>query len=592
MRTKLVRPFMGVFIFFFCIVDLTCGQVSAQTLPPENPIAATVPTTGFSLELEDVIRIPNSAGQTPRLQMLEPMGDGSGKLLVGDQRGKIYSFTPGDSSPTLFFDVASALPSSGTLEFVGEADAGGEKGLRGFAFHPQAFQAGVPGYRKFYTAQAIDDTSGGSNHHSSVIEWTLNANGTVNTSSERLVIKMAQPHSGHNIGKIGFNPTAEVGDSDYGNLFIAMGDSGNLSGFVFGQDMTTVLGKMLRIDPLSSGADPYTIPSDNPFVGQSGILDEIWASGLRNPHAFSWDRGGDHKLLISDIGQSNIEEVNLGVSGANYGWYEREGAYLNRKDLYPANFGPPNVLELLPTDHATDEYTYPVAQYDHNDPSTNGEAGSHAVAGGYVYRGSRVPQLYGKYLFGDFAGNSGPLFVVDVDDLIQRDDFANINTINGGLLAPFEHLQITYNGQPTTMLEIIQDASGNNSLSRTDIRFGLGPDGEVYVMNKKDGWIRRFAATSATPGDFNYDEVVDGADLALWQEDFGLRDDSDADGDGDSDGQDYLSWQRNLSSASSGSVTVPEPVTAFLGLAGVAVLISRRQRKGGVIFSDTNNKIE
>ena len=564
-------------------VELVSLPAPAQVLPQGDPISATIPTTGFSLELEDVIKIPNSASMTPRLQLLEPMGDGSGKLLVGDQRGKIYSFTPGDASPTLFLDVEDALPSSGSLEFIGESDSGGEKGLRGFAFHPQAFQSGTAGYRKFYTAQALDDTSGGADHHSSVIEWTLNANGTVDTSSERLVIKMAQPHRGHNIGKIGFNPTAQVGDSDYAQLFIVMGDGGNFVGFENSQDMTSLLGKMLRIDPLQSGANPYMVPSDNPFVDQGGVLDEIWASGLRNPQYFSWDTGGDHKLLISDIGQSNIEEVNLGAIGANYGWYEREGAYENRIDLWPPFCCNANTVATLPADHATDQYTYPVAQYDHDDPSTNGTSGSNAIAGGYVYRGSRVPQLYGKYVFGDFATNQGPIYVVDVDDLVQRDDFTNVNSIHDGMLAPFEHLQLTDNGQPTTMLEIIQDASGSGSLTRTDIRFGYGADGEVYVMNKRDGWIRRFTETTVTPGDFDFDGDVDNDDLALWEADYGLRDDSDSDGDGDSDGVDFLTWQWNFAGAGSitSSTSVPEPTSTALLTLGTSLimLLSGKHRK-------------
>jgi glucose/arabinose dehydrogenase len=212
---------------------------------------------------------------------------------------------------------------------------GVQRGVRGLAFHPDFNSAGADGFRKFYTAHSREPFSGAPagnpkifwsptspNHDSIVAEWTLNGTGTV--ASYRELIYVGQPRDDHNIGQIGFNPTVTSADPDYGKLYIALGDGGGV------QDPNNLAqnisinppanptgyphGSILRIDPLSSGGDPYTIPADNPFSGQANTIEEVWAYGLRNPHRFSFDTVTG-KMLISDIGQTNVEEINLGASG-------------------------------------------------------------------------------------------------------------------------------------------------------------------------------------------------------------------------------------------------------------------------------------
>ena len=549
------------------LISLCASSVSFAQFASGNPIGTTRPQTSWTLEVEDVLTIPNSAGQAPRMEDLV-FGGEPGLAYVVDQRGPIYTFDPTDANPTptLFFDIYST---------VQNANINFQTGLRGMAFHPDFNNVGTDGYRKFYTshsrnafAAAVGNPKGffsppGINHESVVGEWMVDANGDVITNSYREVVRVGQPEADHNIGQIAFNTTVATGDPDYGNLYITLGDGGGPGNpNNTAQDISTTTpnsggmgfphGSILRIDPIASGGNPFTVPADNPFVGQANTIQEVWAYGLRNPHKFAWDPVSG-KMLIADIGQANVEEVNLGIAGANYGWDEREGTF----DVVNTN-----IVDDLPGNHAGDAFTYPVAQYDH-DLDNNGFIDSlYAITGGPIYRGDDIPQLSGRYLFADFSeGNR--LWAVGVDDLVQRDDFTDVEDIFGGNLAPYEEVRLTQNGQPVTLRDIVTD----NSL-RTDIRLEEGPDGEVYLLNKRDGVLRRFASVSGLlPGDFNEDGSVDAADYTVWRDGLGERYAQ----------SDYDVWVANFGS-SIPSNSVPEPSAALLALLAVAPLCSRRYR--------------
>ncbi|MEQ8839192.1 MAG: PQQ-dependent sugar dehydrogenase [Lacipirellulaceae bacterium] len=486
--------------FFGAIVFLTlvlgCSMATAQTLTPANPISGTIPATTFTLQLEEVIQLPDSAGGSNRFARVEqtsPLEDGSGRMITADQRGRVYTFTPGDANPTLFFDFGANIPNF--------ANGNQQSGLRGFAFHPNAFGSpNAPGYRKMYTAHEITATNGTESHRSVVSEWTLNTGGTgVEAGSKRDLLTQSQPRGDHNIGKLGFNPNLSPTDADYGNLYISFGDGGNYRtdrGDTTlnpnGQNTTNFLGSILRINPLPTRAGAYTVPADNPFVGEAGINPEIWAYGLRNPHQFSWDTGGNGEMLIADIGQSNIEEVNIGVPGANYGWAVREGTF----DMTGKLPGNPIAADVLPANHPSDPYTYPVVQYDH-DFNNSGQDNA-AIAGGFVARGTQVSELRGKYVFGNFGSSTAfqDIYVVDVDQLQLRDDLTNLATFHDEFLAPIQRLQLVDgNGQPVSFLQLVRQKSGNFGQNRTDMRFGIDENGEIYISSKKDGTIRRFIGT-------------------------------------------------------------------------------------------------
>ncbi|MEM8679605.1 MAG: PQQ-dependent sugar dehydrogenase [Planctomycetota bacterium] len=508
----------------------------AQQFPAGNPINATIPKTSFTVELEEVVTIPNSAGTFPRVGSLVA-GGAPGMAYVVDQRGPIYRFDPGDANPIpeLFLDVSGV----GATNFLD----GFQRGLRGLAFHPDFNNPGTDGFRKFYTSQSRIAFSGSPvgdpnifwspqspDHDSVVAEWSVDATGAVDVNSYRELMYIGQPLDDHNVGQLSFNTSVQPGDPDYGKLYIPLGDGGGV------QDPNNLAqnitinppsnptgyphGSILRIDPIASGNDPYTIPSDNPFAGQANIIQEVWAYGLRNPHRISWDEVTG-KMLIADIGQNNIEEINLGSAGANYGWDGREGTFQSTFNS--------NVVSALSPTHPSDAFTYPVAQYDHDPDNNNNIEGLWAIAGGQVYRGDNVPQLDGMYIFGDFAVNDGPVYAVHVDELVQRDDFTNLGDLNDGLLAPIVELSLTQDGQPTTMLDIIREASGVPGLNRTDIRFGVGPNNEVYIVNKRDGVVRRIAVVNGfLDCDFTDDGACDGTDIDLLIEEIAAGTDDPA----------------------------------------------------------------
>jgi glucose/arabinose dehydrogenase len=380
---------------------------------------------------------------------------------------------------------------------AGFHDESGQQGFSYFAFHPEFAKNGI-----FYTVNSEDKNTGTpdfpvtktifnnkgqrieSSHHDVIREWTA-TNPAANTFSGKVreILRIEQPYPDHNTGQLAFNPNAKPGDADYGMLYIAQADGGS-DGFPVShtdpldnaQDLGTPLGKFLRIDPLgdNSANGKYGIPSDNPFVndGDPKTLGEIWAYGLRNPHRFSWDTGSDRKMLIVDTGQAFIEEVNLGKKGANYGWSRREGTWRIKKDNE-------NVLYKLPEGDRNFHYTYPVAQYDHDIPPGVTDYYGIAIAGGFVYRGRAIPELFGQYLFADF-GSDGRFFHVPVDELVD------------GKQATIKELRLFEGNKERSFPAIV----GNK---RTDVRFGIDEVGELYVTSKQDGKVRKIVPSPESP---------------------------------------------------------------------------------------------
>ncbi len=281
-------------------------------------------------------------------------GDGSGRLFVTEQGGRIRILRDAGLLPTAFLDIADRVL------------AGGERGLLGLAFPPGFVQKGY--FYLNYTRAADGATV--------ISRFSLSADPDVALpGSEVILLIVPQPFANHNGGQIAFGPD--------GFLYIGLGDGGSGGDpFGNGQDLGTLLGKILRID-VEGGAVPYGIPAGNPYAQNPAALDELWASGLRNPWRFSFDRlTGD--LFIADVGEARWEEVNFqdaaSAGGVNYGWNVLEGP-----DCFE-----PAVGCSEPAGHAP-----PVAAYGH-------DLGC-SVTGGYVYRGPGNPGLQGLYLYGDFC---------------------------------------------------------------------------------------------------------------------------------------------------------------------------------------------
>jgi len=391
---------------------LAAGLVSGGTLAAEadaqvvpDPFPAPIVKGTITVELEEI-----ASSLVAPDALLDP-GDGSGRLFVLDQPGEIRLIEKDVLAPTPYLDLTAQV---GPLPFFSE------RGLIGMAFHPDFANAGAPGAGRFYTHHSepvsgtadftVALTPGNTMDHQAVItEWTVSDPAAgVFAGTQREILRIDQPQGNHNGGQLAFAPD--------GTLLIGLGDGGGSNdtgsghgGAGNGQDRTTIHGNVLRIDPLGSNGvnGQYGIPADNPFVGSGTILPEAFVTGVRNAYRFSIDvdpTTSAATLWLADVGQGTIEEVNrlslLADAGANLGWNLKEGSL--RFD--PASGGVIGDTTGLPAGLVD-----PFAEYDHSEGS--------AVIGGFVYRGSAIPSLVGKYVFGDFANpgtGAGRIFALDL----------------------------------------------------------------------------------------------------------------------------------------------------------------------------------
>jgi glucose/arabinose dehydrogenase len=321
----------------------TPSSTSPSASPSSSPSPSTSPSAKPDLS-NVVVRLAKVATLDAPLAMAVRTGDSS--LYVAEKGGRVMAIRGGKVDRTPVLDV------------TGLVSSGSEQGLLGLAFSANGNFLYVN-----YT-----DAGGDTN----IVEYRMDGN-RADASSARRVMFIQQPYSNHNGGNVVFGPD--------GYLYIGMGDGGSEGDpNGYGQDLGVLLAKMLRIDPRPSGGKPYGIPPDNPFVGKAGARPEIWAYGLRNPWRFEFDReAGD--LWIGDVGGSDREEVDFQRAGSkggqNYGWNVLEGT-VPHSDNLPANATPP------------------IYEY----PHTGGRC---VVTGGFVYRGSAIPDLVGAYLFADFC---------------------------------------------------------------------------------------------------------------------------------------------------------------------------------------------
>ncbi len=280
--------------------------------------------------------------------------DGSGRLFIVEQAGRIRTWAGGSLRQRPFLDLAARVL------------AGGERGLLGLVFHPQ-FAAN----RRFfvnYTRRPDGATI--------VSEFRASEDGSVALPGERRLLIVPQPFANHNGGMLAFGPG--------GALFIGLGDGGSAGDPLNrAQNRNSLLGKILRIDVNRS--QPYAIPASNPFA-RGGGRPEIFAMGFRNPWRFSFDRLTG-QLYVGDVGQSSVEEIDIVSRGFNYGWPLMEGDRC---------FEPALACDVH-------DLKQPVASY----AQTGGRC---SITGGYVYRGQHVPALYGTYVYGDFC--TGEIFAL------------------------------------------------------------------------------------------------------------------------------------------------------------------------------------
>lgn len=474
--TRIARRYTVLLSFFpACLISLAFGAEPAPE-PLQDPIPAKIQKGDIVVAAEEFVRLPQTQDTTPeganrayaRIQYLLPIGDGSGRLIINDLRGLLYLTDESGTEPVVYLDVRE--------QDVGFDDStfANETGLAGFAFHPEFSQAGKPGFGKFYTAYSSDSDTATANYldddaenHESVIrEWTADdPTRNLFSGSSREIFRIGQFDQNHNIGTLLFNPSATPGSTDYGILYVSLGDGGGAHDpNENGQSLSSPMAGIMRIDPLAGdGNRAYGIPADNPFVGNPAIANEIWAYGLRHAQQFSFDSDG--RMFIADIGQNQIEEINIGIAGGNYGWRLREGMFATAFAFESARPGP---VYPLP-DSDPQEFIYPVAQFDHDE--------GNAVGSGFVYRGNAIPELQGKYLFADLV--SSRVFYIETDNLIP------------GEPTQIKEMRISIDGVERNLVEVGGYPNTYTRGNRADLRLGIDSEGELYALTKGDGRVRK-----------------------------------------------------------------------------------------------------
>jgi hypothetical protein len=459
-----------------CLVFIAGLSAPAFAQTTNDPFPTPLNTTDavIAVNFTEFATIPDAAGgEAPRMNTLvdEP---GTMRLFVNTMRGSIFGVSYDGKTVVEYLDVNAAswgVP----VDFRGS-----ERGFQSIAFHPQFAQRGSPGYGKFYaytdtsdmTAKADFTPSGtGHTHDTVLLEWTAKnpASATYDGGPPRELFRAAHPFPNHNGGQIAFNPLARPGSADYGLLYVGFADGGSGGDpYGHGQNLASAFAKILRIDPLGkNGANgQYGIPKSNPFAndGKDDTLGEIYAYGVRNPQRFSWDPK-TATMYVADIGQNIVEEISPVTAGANLGWNKWEGSftYQGREGVGTAN------------QRGEAGMTYPIAEYDHRDPLFQRAA----ITGVYVYRQTAVRPLTNKIIFGD--NPSGEIFYVDADNLPK------------GGQDPVHRILFNDRGTSKTLLQLIREknaAQGKPPAPRADLRLGVGPQGQLFVLNKRDGVIR------------------------------------------------------------------------------------------------------
>jgi glucose/arabinose dehydrogenase len=406
-------------------------RIGAEPVTVDNLTAAN-----FTVALEQV-----AEGMVHPVNLTHA-GDGSGRLFVADQTGQIYVIAAdGTRLEQPFLDIRTRMV---TL------DPGyDERGLLGLAFHPAYANNGR--FFVYYSARLRGSAVGDHTNHLS--EFTVSADNPdlADPDSERVILQIDNPHPTHNGGQIRFGPD--------GYLYIPIGDGGgpadadtghvddwyaeNAGGN--GQDTEqNLLASILCID-IDHG-DPYAIPVDNP------LGDEQWAWGFRNPYSMHFDTGGDHWLLVGDVGQDRWEEVNVVQAGGNYGWNVREGTHCFSTDAPDSD----DVGPCPDADPDGNPLRSPVIEFRNvNRPDGVGLV----VIGGTIYRGDAIPALQGMYVFGSWSRSwgvaRGQLFVAQPGGLDE------------GLWQMYA-------------LPITDDPMGR--LDAAILAFGVGEDGTLYVL--------------------------------------------------------------------------------------------------------------
>lgn len=421
MNSSILTPKPGAWFLSGAITAAIMAGAHGQNVLPN------IPRGSIALNLT-----PVATGLSAPDYAISPPGDTS-RLFVLEQKGLILIVKNGALLPTAALDIQSLISTA-----MNVSNANDERGLLGLAFHPGFNNVASPGYHTLYTYNSqpipvgntptyVAPNGATQNYRNVVNEWKLSAANAdvIDPLSRREIISFGKNANNHNGGTIAFGPD--------GYLYLGLGDGGNSNDVGAShiepggnaQNLGTPLGKMLRFDPLlpalTSGSGDaisangqYRIPATNPFQGP-GQVQEIYAYGFRNPYRFSFDRLNG-QLIVADVGQNAVEEIDRVTLGGNFGWAVKEGDFLFNRTTGPGgSAGTVGVRSVGSPAGMIDPISGSLntLEYDHGDGIS--------ITGGFVYRGSLMPELYGKYIFGDLAFHTTPtridgrLFYADLD---------------------------------------------------------------------------------------------------------------------------------------------------------------------------------
>jgi hypothetical protein len=490
------------------------------------------------------------------------------RIFVDDMNGTLYILETATKKFTPYLKFADIFP-----KFA--SDKGNASGIVSITFDPGYAKNG-----KFYTVHVenpvlegsatpintqvpslnltgyattdpVNPPAGPVHLESVLVEWTdTNIRNATFEGTARELLRVGFDRN-HPMDDTVFNPLAKPGSSDYGNLYIGVGDGaqGETPGpsHTIPQQLNSLLGKVLRITPdinlhpkdMLSPNGRYRIrstgPDPNPFVNVAGARGEVYAYGLRHPHRFDWD-STSKTLLIVDIGLHYCEEIDIAAKGANYGYPEREG----NEQLFVDDAGKTGSLETPPVAFPDRDLLqveginepivpiYPAAVYSHLEGDS--------IGSGFVYRGKLMPQMRGKFIFNDMT--TGRIFYVDLAEMLathgQRNHQAPVHELQIMYKSPYDTAAQTavkrrmfdvvaetyaHKGGTPAQDRVLPGAAGATTGwrdpehkqpkadpegvayggGRADIRIAMGGDGEVYVLSKSDGMIRKMAALVTPP---------------------------------------------------------------------------------------------
>jgi cytochrome c551/c552 len=422
----------------------------------KDPMPTKIAKAGLTLKLEEWATAPATSTKNPLTRINQTSilkTDKGNRLFMLDMRGKLYEIK--NKQFNVVMDLAKEKP-----KLIIEPGFGSGWGT--FAFHPDFLKNGL-----MYTTHTERKNSAPADFAYPdsipvalqwiVTEWKVkDPTAAAFEAIPREMFRMDNPSAMHGMQQMIFDPTLKPSMPGYGLLYIDLGDGGSGE---FGypwlcNGSTEPRGSILRIDPMgrNSRNGKYGIPASNPWAktGDPNVLGEVYARGFRNPNKISWTPDG--KVLVADIGYTNVEELNLLKPGLNYGWPVREGTFVSILN------GKKSAIYNLPA-HDDPKYTYPVAEYDHDE--------GNSIAGGFVYTGD-IAILKGKYIFGDIL--RGRVFYVENADLKL------------GHQSVIKEFDLQFGDLKSTYLDLVKN-------KKADIRFGLGENNAFYIWAKTDGKI-------------------------------------------------------------------------------------------------------